>query len=455
MATRTMLCVLGKTALMLLLAASTAWAQSTTQPPTQESSSSASSTPENMATAETPVLSPAETDAPIRQVGTPFPLRMDPGGYKIGPLHALNVSTSGFYDIATPPTGNSQQLWGTSVATNLVYMHNVTNGVLAIQANPVLSITNGSTYLNSDASIDFSKQLTARWSMSAAAQWTYFQNSYLLQTPQYLLAYAGGGIVLQTLYAQHSGSTMYESNSFSMNYQVSGRTQLALSPIVNFSFTDVAGSSYLQGNLGGGATLTHSFTPNRSAFVYTSLSRAYSSLPSNAVTSVDTSSTGGWNAFSVGGGFNQKLGQSWFVAATLGASHQSGVDAGWTPTGTVSIMKTLKNGTLSGAYSRTMAAQVLLTKGYFDQADIAYSRHLGQKVGASIGIGEFRSVGTGGNNHGRRAYATVSYRWLHNLAWSFSYNYSKQTATQSTLYLGTTNYMSVGLQWVLGQPSGR
>lgn len=396
----------------------------------------------------TAINDPTNTNTPIKKVGTPFPLTMDPGGYRIGPFHLTNVSTSGFYTVATPPGQSSQTLLGTSVAGQFAYVHPVRNGLLAIQANPEVSVSNGSAYVNSMGGIDFSKQLTARWSMTISAQWTFYQNEYLLQTPQYLLAYAAGGIVLQHVYAQRNGSTTYESNAFAMNYQISGRTQLSLSPTANTSFADVDGTSDLVAQLGGGATLTHSFTPGRSGFVYGNLTHAFSRQP-------QISGETAWLTYSIGGGFNQAIGTGWYLGGSVGASHQSGIASPWVPTGTASLMKAFHNGSISAAYSRSTATEALLSSGYFDQVDLAFVRQIGRKIGTSVGVGAFRSIETGSHNHGRRAYASLSYNWRPNLAWSFLYAYSNQDSSETAIYSGRTNYISVGLQWRLGHPAAR
>jgi hypothetical protein len=450
-------------AFAFLLAAGMGFAQDSAEPsPDGAAAAGGTSSSADAAPQDKTVISPADatnvTPLPgtqIKQVGTPFPLGMDPGGYRVGPVHFLDISTSAFCDIATPTGQSAQEFWGTSVGTNFVYTRPVNNGMLAVQGNPVISVSDGTPYVNVTGSISFTKQVTARWSMSAFAQTTFYQNTYLLQTPQYLLAYAAGGVVLQNLYAQHTGSTMYESNGFSMNYLMSGKTQLSLTPNVGLSYADVVGKSYLLGQIGGGATLTHSFTPYRSAFVYGTVTRSYSTAPVNTpvINALDTGNISNWNIYSVGVGLNQKIGQSWYFTGSIGTSLQQGLNSSWTPTGSATIMKTMRRGTLSAAYTRTEAAQVLLSSGYFDQADLAYVTRINSRVSASLGLGAFRSVDTGSSERGKRAYANISYRWIRNLAWQFGYSFSSQNGAQRSLYSGDTSYFSVGLNWVLGHPT--
>ena len=94
------------------------------------------------------------------------------------------------------------------------------------------------------------------------------------------------------------------------------------------------------------------------------------------------------------------------------------------------------------------------SSGYFDQADFGYSRNFGRKFSASIGAAAFRTVETVSRGQGERAFGSIYYRWVHNLAWVASYNYTNQTGNARDLNLGTTTYISVGLRWMLGRTPG-
>jgi hypothetical protein len=182
--------------------------------------------------------------------------------------------------------------------------------------------------------------------------------------------------------------------------------------------------------------------------VYGNATHAFSTQP-------QSSGSNGWNTYSIGGGLNQKIGLTWYLSGSLGATRQTGLDSHWLPTGSATILRTFQNGSISAAYSRTTAVATLVSSGYFDQIDLVYARQWGRKFGTSLGVSAFRSIETTSKNRGRRANASLSYAWRRNLAWSFSYAYSDQNSTQATLYSGRTNYISVGLNWALGQPGTR
>jgi len=383
----------------------------------------------------------------VRRLGTAVPIGMDPGGYRIGAVHVLDITSSGFYEIAQPQGQRSQDYWGTTIASSLFYQHTVHNGSLIVQANPLLSSIGGNVYTMQEVALDYTRQLSARWSLFASSQFSYYQNAYLLQTPQYLLAYAAGGIVLQQIYAQRNGTTLYQTNGFSMNYRLSGTTQLTITPNININFEDVDGKPNFLNQFGGGVSLNHSLSVDRSVLAFVNYN--YSITTGQQSPSVGS---GGWNTYILGFGFNQRFARSWYLSLTGAATRQQGGYSSWTPTGSITLLKVFRGQTISAAYTRTTAEQPLLSRGYFDQADIAYSLHIGRNITASGGVGEFRSISTGDHQNGRRAYASLSYRWLRNLAWTASYSYSSQSGNQPSLYLGNTSFFSVGLSWYLGHP---
>jgi hypothetical protein len=379
----------------------------------------------------------------VRRLGTAFPVGMDPGGYRIGAVHVLDITSSGFYEIAQPQGHGSQDYWGTSIASSLFYQHTLNKGSLIVQANPVLASIGGNVYTRQEAALDFTTQLSARWSLSASSQFSYYQNAYLLETPQYLLAYAAGGIVLQQIYAQRNGATLYETNGFSMNYHLNGTTQLTITPNLNINFADVDGRSYFLNQLGGGASLSHSLSADRSVLAFVNYNHS-------TTTEQQSPGSGGWNTYTLGLGVNQRFARSWYLSVTGAATYQQGPYSSWTPTGSITLLKVFRGQTISAAYTRTTAEQPLLSRGYFDQADIGYFVHIARNITAGGGVGEFRAISTGNHQDGRRAYASLSYRWLRSLAWTAGYSYSSQTGNQPSLYLGTINFFSVGLSWYLG-----
>jgi hypothetical protein len=126
----------------------------------------------------------------------------------------------------------------------------------------------------------------------------------------------------------------------------------------------------------------------------------------------------------------------------------------WTPTGNLGIVKTLPKGSLSVAYSRTQAEQVLLSSGYFDQLDFSYTHSFSRNLSMSLSGGAFRTVETVAHGTGKRIGGSVFYKWAHNLSWTAGYNYSNQSGNLPNLNLGDTTYISFGLNWNPGRAPG-
>src|SRR5271157_4030976 len=78
-------------------------------------------------------------DNGIRQLGTPFPLQLQPQGLKIGPFYLTSISDVAFYAVETSPGQASQTFAGNSTTANLGFSKQLSRGVLAFQANEQFS----------------------------------------------------------------------------------------------------------------------------------------------------------------------------------------------------------------------------------------------------------------------------------------------------------------------------
>ena len=309
------------------------------------------------------ITASATLDNTVRQLGTPFPLDLQPQGLKIGPFYLVNVSDSFFYAVSNTPGQPTQTFAGNSLGANLVSSKQFSDGgILAVQARGQFSLSGGQPFFNTALGATFNDQLSERWSLTASAQFTYFQNS-ILANPQYLLSYQNAGIVQQTLYVLQPSYNIYESNNISLTYQLGGRTQIAFTPILGATFQYLQGGWSSLHQFGGGVSVTHTLTSDLSVSAFYSLSYA--------ATSGAAATTPGW--------VNQNLGVSlqgtfvryrgWSLGGSLSASSQTYAGSyTLTPTGNLRLMKSFRQSSISAAYTRTEASYVLVSSGYFDQA---------------------------------------------------------------------------------------
>src|SRR5271165_1983042 len=140
--------------------------------PTGSAASDTTNSPVNNAVSANP-------DNTIRQLGTPFPLQLQPEGLKIGPFYVPSVSDSFFYAVNTSPGQPTQTYYGNSIQANLVYSRPLSKSTLSIQAREQFSLTQLRPYFNQAIVLNFTDQLTERWSFSAAANFIFFQSSLL------------------------------------------------------------------------------------------------------------------------------------------------------------------------------------------------------------------------------------------------------------------------------------
>jgi len=120
-------------------------------------------------------------------------------------------------------------------------------------------------------------------------------------------------------------------------------------------------------------------------------------------------------------------------------------------------MKSFGQSSIVAGYTRTEAANVLISSGYYEQGDVSYNRSIGQKVNVNAGGGAFRTSYTGSYYNGIRAGGGLTYQWMTRLSLHAGYNFSHQNGVQAAgfaPFLGNTSYFNIGLNWLLGQHSG-
>jgi hypothetical protein len=380
-------------------------------------------------------------------------LQLQPQGLKIGPMYLTSISDSLFFAVSTSPSNPTQTLGGNSTAATLVYSRPLSRGVLSVQSISQLSFTGVQPYFNESVAATFSEQLSTRWTLAASAYFTYFQNS-LLANPQSLLSYNNGGVVQQTPYVFLTGTSMFESNNISMSYHLGERTQISFSPIIGATFQYLNGGWSNVHQFGGAVSVTHSLTPNLNVSGYYSLT--------NSATSGAASGSPSWTSQNFGVSFQGRLFQreSWSLGGSIALSSQSysGGSYTMTPTGSLYLMKSFGGGvsSITAAYTRTEASNILVSSGYYDQADISYNQRISQKVRAFVGGGAFRTSYTVYDEHGERVGGGINYQWSPRVALHANYNFAHQTATQpqTAFFVGNTNILTCGVTWTLGAQSG-
>ncbi len=398
--------------------------------------------------------STASDNNTVRQLGAPFPLQLQAEGLKIGPFYIPSISDSFWFASNSSPGQPTQTFAGNSITFNILASKMLNNGVLAFQAKEQFSLLNSaSPYFNQSAALGLTKQLSERWSLTATANLTYFQNS-ILANPQYLFSYenagANAGNLQQSLFVQQRSYSFYESNNVALSYSLNGRTQITLSPIIGGAFSYVPQQGWVNTHEFGGAVgVTRQITPNLTLGAFYSLSHSVTGGTTDAPS---------WNSQNLG--FNvQYTHESWSFAASLAASGQL-VSQVWTltPTGSLRVVKKFARGSsILAAYSRSEAGSIVLSSGYFDQANVSYNQNLNRKLSFNAGVGTFRTVNTGTSQNGKTIGGGVNYQYSPRLSFNAGYNYGHQNGTETSTFfplLGNTNSFNLGLTWLLGSHSG-
>ena len=377
------------------------------------------------------------------------PFHVESQGVKIGPIYLTSLSDSFFYAINTASGNPTQSYYGNSITGTLIYNKEFSSGVLAVQAREQLSTSELTPYFNQSLSAAYTYQLTTRWSLAAAAQFTYFQNS-ILANPQYLLVPTSGGPVLQTLFVLQRGSSAYESNSIALSYELSGRTHITFSPILGLTFQETPTGWASSQQYGGSVGIARDFTDNLTVGGFYSLSHTVAS---------QSTGTPAWNSQNLGVNFQYRFHQTWSVTGSLAASGQL-VAQVWTltPTGNFTLRKSFSDSSvISAAYTRTEASAVFVSAGYYDQADIGYSRKFGDKLRLSFNVGEYHTTTLEARANGMHAGVSSGYQLSPHLSINGGYTYAHQSGAQGLqIYslVGNVNSFSVGINWSFGARPG-
>ncbi len=426
---------------VLLLTTVLALSQETTSSASNDPASAVLASADDAGTQEKSAPNPAAdtSDGSIRRLGTPFPLEWRADGLKLGPLYMTDFALAGFYWGSSSPGQPPSSTWGSVMNPEFILNHKTKRGLVVVQASPYISVAGSDVYLNQNASADFTSQLTARLSLSLEMTISYLQNSYF-QNPQYLLGYTGTGFVLQPITAQYRGPSFSAANNFYLKYHLSRRTQISLAPEIGSTFLNQLGQwSYVQ-QYGGGVLVSRSFNPETTGSISYNVVHSVNSLEGGSTTS-------SWTTQTFALGFQDRIGKSWWLSGTLGGSLQQQPWSSWTPTGSLTLMKSFRRSSVAAAYTRTRADQVLLSSGYFDQGDISYAATLSPKWQFNVGVGEYRTVETTTSSHGKRANGTLFYQLFPSCALFAQYNYIQQSGSNTTLFAGDNSFLSFGLRW--------
>jgi hypothetical protein len=471
------------TALVLLLTAGMASAQEQDQPSQDQPSSDVPASSSAAADSAYPdtVASPGTDDASaamsadlynasnpytgLPPLGTPLPLPVPRSGMHLGPFYLTGVSDSFYYSIVNSQgnqNGNngSYNFWGDNIVAGVALSHPVgERGQLSFRASPQLLIGNSGftgrqTWFNLVSSLSYTDQLTDRWTISAASGLAYFQNS-ILTNPQYALLNTSAGYVLTTIYTQTTQPAFYQYAGFSASYRLGEKTTLSLSPTVGESLSNSSGPVTFAFQLGGYAAVSHQYSSRGTVSVFYGLS--HSSTPS-----ANNTGRNGWNSSSFGVGITQGLGgETWSLAFNVASNSQSTPSLTWSVIGNAALIKKLGDGvsSISANYSRSQAALLTQTPGYFDQASIGYNRVLGEKTNIYIGAGAYRSNQNLqsqyiNNAHGVRVSGSVFYRLLPNLDATAGFFLGQQYGAggnQLYLFNGRSSSFNIGVTWTPGR----
>ena len=440
-------------ALILLPLAMSAFAQQegeANRSPHPETNSALSSEEANSNNADDRPQTAGTGEGIIYKLGHATALADHPGGRIFGPLYLSQIDLSGFYQESVGNGLQNIHASGSLVTPHIVIEHALRHhGIFALQYDPQIGVINDrpiNNLINQQLGVDFDIPLTPRWSVLAGSHFNYFNNQSILN-PAGLQFDAGTGTFFQYRFAQLVGSSLYEDSNISFNYDVSGRTRLSLSPEVGTTMEKTGPNWAVLTRYGGRAQVNHMFTPSRQVSVFYDFTRSDSPIIAGLGNSTYIYNTAGIS-------INQRIGRSLNVVGSLAASLQRQANRNiLTPTGDLALSKQFRRSSVSAAYSRSRSDVLLAYSGYIDQADLSAALALTRKSQVSLEVGDYRTIETLHRTQGRRAGGAWSYRLFPRVSLVASYNFLRQTGTNSDFRLGDHHLASIGLSYVLVRPS--
>jgi hypothetical protein len=391
---------------------------------------------------------PTSPSAPMR-IGTARPLDLS-GSLRFGPFFVSSAEFSQVLDEVRPSngTGGSRNI-ATFLGTFITYQHLSRRGRLALQYEPHFSIINGHSDLNyndQELNLDTQYAISSRWGVGLSDHFTYLSRN---RFGSFLDADSVTGTTVQNAFADTRGRWLSNGLSGNFTYHWSARTQLNLEPNATYaqdnpefaSLKSVSSFSY-----GAGAGITHLLSARKSIEGYYSYQRSifYTSLPSTTYNTV-------------GAGYSQGLGSTWFLHAALGVSTATSRSASrqWYGVGSLGLVKAFPRSQLSFTFARGYGLSGFITNRYGDRADAAFVHRWTQRLQTKVGTGYQREIAaSNGGYSGKYGTGQVSYRLLANVSWFASYVYKFQSGGTFQAFAGTRNFFSTGFRWEPARAAG-
>jgi hypothetical protein len=387
----------------------------------------------------------------IKDAGTGLPLYgtsrtpLRWGDFSIGSFEYIGIHDS--FDPVGMPIGPWTNL--TIFRTSVVFDRYIKKNRIVLQYLPQLAILNGEVHANAGANNNLAFgtlfALTPRLNLTLQNTFVQVHNNELIPE-RYLAADAYAGAAVQNNFLDTNGSFISDTVSATLQYDVSPRTTLTVSPMFRYAkatANQVVNYAADGETYQGVITLGHALTAYRKVGIlesYQLIHDTKGTLPSSA-------------RFNTTGAFyTEQLARSLWVTANAGAEHQSYSDlvgaAHWGFSGGMSLVEDFSRRVgVVLAYTRGVTFDHYLTNRRSDRIDASLGFHLTQRLSLTNGVGYFRELGSDPRTSGKYGTSGITFAMFGHLTAFTDFAYSFQDSNTPQLISGMRRTVSFGIRW--------
>jgi hypothetical protein len=450
---------------LLLLLVAVAQANAQEQPPAppkdEQPKAAASTTPLAVIGASEDDKNPGATaqvslnpySGQITQAGTGLPLL----GTTNTPLRWGDFSIPGFEYIGIRdsfvPAGQQPGIDATLniFRTTLMFEHYIRKNRIVLQYLPQMAIFDGQLHANAGTNnllaLGTTFGLTSRLKLTIQDGLVQVHSNELIPE-RYLSADANAGAAVQNSFLDTNGSFLANSTSATLEYNLSPRSTLTVSPM--YRYARVLGAQTQTNYFADGetyyivATVGYALTERRSVGLVESYQVQEETSASTTPASARFSSTGIF--------YREQLARSLWVTGEVSAEHQKYSDlpgaAHWDVSSQVGITENLSNRIgLALAYSRGETLSDYITTRRSDRIDGSLGLHLTSRISWNNGVGYFRELGSDPRTIGKYATSGLEYRFYGRFSLFSTFAYSFQDSNTPQLLSGTRKTGAFGIRW--------
>jgi hypothetical protein len=262
-----------------------------------------------------------------------------------------------------------------------------------------------------------------------------------------LMADVNTGALVQSQFLEGNGHLLSDRTDLPIQYQITPRSRVDATPFFEYYSSSGSTQTVTQSQgYGLGASYGYLLDPTkRIGFQYQIEDIQFSKFLPNTI----------YQSFSVGYSQQLSLTLRFFVSGgiTTSQSPQGNTSSGSlnstqkTGSGSASLIKAFRDGSLAFNYYRGQTLGLQITNGFADRYDAAYQRHLSVRTTFDLGAGYYREFQSVTNTSGIYSSLGLGYRLTDKWSLLARYGYKNQRDGGVTFATGDLHYLSFGIRW--------